>query len=283
MTLFGSAFFTDIIGVHAIFGAFVTGLIVPREGGLAIALTEKLEDMVAIIFLPLYFTLSGLSTDLGTLNNGITWGFTFAIMILAFTGKFGGCTLAAHYAAGFNWRESSTIGSLMSCKGLVELIVLNVGLQAHILSTRVFSMFVLEALVLTFMTTPLMTWLYPPLYRVRIAKSGANFNNVADDEAAAAARRGQKHGKNKKKRGENEKRERRSGGGSEEYEEEEKEFEEKTRFTIVLDKIEHLPGAMAIAQLINPLIVGFGDDEARADEVAAVTAAAAAVIVISIT
>lgn len=82
LLLFGSAFFTDVIGVHAIFGAFLAGLIVPREGGLAIHLTEKLEDMVSIIFLPLYFTLSGLSTDLGTLNNGITWGFTIAICAL---------------------------------------------------------------------------------------------------------------------------------------------------------------------------------------------------------
>jgi Kef-type K+ transport system membrane component KefB len=92
--------------------------------------------MVSIIFLPLYFTLSGLSTDLGLLNNGknplyrkaptrfssyifkgMTWGYTIAICVVAFTAKFGGCSLAARFAAGFNWREASTIGSLMSCKG----------------------------------------------------------------------------------------------------------------------------------------------------------------------
>ncbi|TFK34191.1 Sodium/hydrogen exchanger family-domain-containing protein, partial [Crucibulum laeve] len=221
MVLFGSAFFTDVIGVHAIFGAFVAGLIVPREGGLAIALTEKLEDMVSILFLPLYFTLSGLSTDLGLLDNGITWGYTIAIMVLAFTGKFGGCCLAAHYGAGFSWRESSTIGSLMSCKGLVELIVLNVGLSAGILSQRVFSMFVLEALVLTFMTTPLVTWLYPPQFRTRISATGANFNNVADDEA----------------------RDKRPATRDGAF---------RTRFTVVLDKIEHLPGMMALTQLVHP-------------------------------
>lgn len=76
LLVFGSAFFTDVIGVHAIFGAFLAGIVVPREGNLAIHLTEKLEDMVSIIFLPLYFTLSGLSTDLGLLNNGITWAYT---------------------------------------------------------------------------------------------------------------------------------------------------------------------------------------------------------------
>ncbi|KAI0252194.1 Sodium/hydrogen exchanger [Lactifluus subvellereus] len=161
LILFGSAFFTDVIGVHAIFGAFLAGITVPREGGLAVALTEKLEDMVTVIFLPLYFTLSGLSTNLGLLNTGTIWGFTIAICVLAFAGKFGGCTMAARYA-GFNWREASTIGSLMSCKGLIELIVLNVGLSAGILTTRVFSMFVLEALLLTFATTPTVSFLYPP-------------------------------------------------------------------------------------------------------------------------
>ncbi|KAG6840786.1 hypothetical protein C0991_004326 [Blastosporella zonata] len=224
LILFGSAFFTDVIGVHAIFGAFVTGIIVPREGNLAIALTEKLEDMVAIIFLPLYFTLSGLSTDLGLLNDGITWGYTFAIIFTAFTGKFGGCALAARYAAGFSWREAGAIGSLMSCKGLVELIVLNVGLSAGILTPRVFSMFVLEALTLTFMTTPLVTRFYPPHVRKRVAAVGPTFDNVADDERGA---------------------DRKSQVGN---------SDSKRRFTVVLDKLEHLPGAMAISQLIKPSI-----------------------------
>ncbi|PFH49513.1 hypothetical protein AMATHDRAFT_194834 [Amanita thiersii Skay4041] len=219
--MFGSAFFTDIIGVHAIFGAFLAGLIVPREGGLAIVITEKLEDMVAIIFLPLYFTLSGLSTDLGLLNTGKIWGYTIAIMVLAFIGKFGGCVAAARFLAGFGWRESGTVGALMSCKGLVELIVLNVGLSAGILSQRVFSMFVLEALVLTFMTTPLVTVLYPPHIRKRISSSDAP--DHGDTE----------HGGAFSKRAIN-------AGNM------------KTRFTVVLDKLEHLPAMMAITQLIQP-------------------------------
>ncbi|KAG6917304.1 hypothetical protein DXG01_003145 [Tephrocybe rancida] len=223
LTLFGSAFFTDVIGVHAIFGAFVTGIIVPREGNLAIALTEKLEDMVSIIFLPLYFTLSGLSTDLGLLDNGITWAYTIAIIFTAFIGKFGGCALAARYGAGFNWRESGAIGSLMSCKGLVELIVLNVGLSAGILTPQVFSMFVLEALTLTFMTTPLVTRFYPPHVRKRVAVVGSTFDNVADDENRRTDRKSQAGNSNSKR-----------------------------RFTVVLDKLEHLPGAMAISQLIKP-------------------------------
>ncbi|KAJ3895759.1 Sodium/hydrogen exchanger family-domain-containing protein [Lentinula edodes] len=241
LLLFGSAFFTDVIGVHAIFGAFLTGIIVPREGNLPIYLTEKLEDMVSIIFLPLYFTLSGLSTNLGLLDNGITWGYTIAICALAFTGKFGGCCLAAHYVAKFNWRESGTIGSLMSCKGLVELIVLNVGLSAGILSQRVFSMFVLEALLLTFMTTPLVTLLYPPEARIRVAAIGANFNNVADRD-------------NMLEPGSKLDVEDRKGSSSDESSDGEERMM-KTRFTVVLDRIEHLPGMMALTQMIKPSLV----------------------------
>ncbi|CAK5283117.1 unnamed protein product [Mycena citricolor] len=221
LLVFGSAFFTDVIGVHAIFGAFVMGLTVPREGGLTIALTEKLEDMVSIIFLPTYFTISGLSTNLRLLDTGITWGYTITICVLAFVGKFGGCTLSARYLAGFNLREASAVGSLMSCKGLVELIVLNVGLSAGILTPRVFSMFVLEALTLTFMTTPLVTVLYPPALRVRASGSGANFDNVSGADEAGHRQRVLRDGA-------------------------------RTRFTFVLDKIEHLPGLMSIAQLIQP-------------------------------
>jgi Kef-type K+ transport system membrane component KefB len=111
----------------------------PHEGGFAIKVTEKIEDLMGALFLPLYFTLSGLSTNLGLLNNGITWGYLIAITIVAFSAKFIGCAVAARLN-GLVWRESFSIGSLMSCKGLVELIVLNIGLQAKILSTRVFTM-----------------------------------------------------------------------------------------------------------------------------------------------
>jgi Kef-type K+ transport system membrane component KefB len=101
----------------------MAGLICPHEGGFAIKVTEKIEDLVAALFLPLYFALSGLSTNLGLLDNGITWGYVIAIIVIAFSGKIIGGTLAAK-ACQLVWRESFTIGVLMSCKGLVELIVL---------------------------------------------------------------------------------------------------------------------------------------------------------------
>lgn len=167
LLVLASAFFTNIIGIHQIFGAFMVGLICPHEGGFAIKLTEKIEDLVSTLFLPLYFALSGLSTNLGLLDNGVTWAYVVGVTAIAFFGKIAGGTLASRLN-GLVWRESLTIGCLMSCKGLVELIVLNIGLQAKILSTRTFTIFVVMALVTTFATTPLVSWLYPPWYQEKL-------------------------------------------------------------------------------------------------------------------
>ncbi|KAF8553036.1 hypothetical protein OG21DRAFT_1313288 [Imleria badia] len=224
LVLWASAFFTDIVGVNAIFGAFVAGVIVPREGGTSIAFVEKLEDMVQIIFLPLYFTISGLNTNLGLINTGTAWGFVFAIAVLDFTGKFTGCTLSSR-ALGFSWREATAVGSLMSCKGLVELIVLNVGLSAGILTRQVFSMFVLEALILTFMTTPLINLIYPPKYRT--FGLGADITQVGskdDNEVKSVSK------------------------DSDSIEEEAWRY----RFAVVLDEFKHMPGIMALTKLVLP-------------------------------
>lgn len=167
LLVLASAFFTGVIGIHPIFGAFVIGLICPHEGGFAIKMTEKVEDLVTTIFLPLYFALSGLSTNLGLLDNGITWGYVIGVTSVAFFGKIIGATVAARLN-GMLWRESFTVGSLMSCKGLVELIVLNIGLQAKILSVRTFTIFVVMALITTFATTPLASFLYPEWYRKKL-------------------------------------------------------------------------------------------------------------------
>lgn len=118
-----SAFFTGIIGIHPIFGAFLVGLICPHDGGFAIKLTEKVEDLVTVFFLPLYFALSGLSTNIGLLDSGMTWAYVFGVIAVAFFGKLIGGTVAARLCK-LVWRESFTVGVLMSCKGLVEIIVL---------------------------------------------------------------------------------------------------------------------------------------------------------------
>ncbi|KAK9479422.1 Sodium/hydrogen exchanger family-domain-containing protein [Lipomyces japonicus] len=163
-----SAFMTDIIGVHPIFGGFVAGLVVPHEKGFAVKITEKIEDIISLFFLPLYFTLSGLKTNLGLLDDGQTWAYTIAIIVIAMATKIIGSSVAARLS-GLLWRESLAVGTLMSCKGLVELIVLNVGLQAGILSQRVFTMFVVMALICTFITTPATMSVYPASYQRKVA------------------------------------------------------------------------------------------------------------------
>ncbi|ORY87139.1 Sodium/hydrogen exchanger family-domain-containing protein, partial [Protomyces lactucae-debilis] len=169
LLVLASAFYTEIIGVHPIFGAFLVGMIIPHDNGYAVNMTEKIEDLVSVLFLPLYFASSGLKTDIGLLNDGKAWGYTILIIIMATASKVVGSMLAARLN-GFLWRESLVVGVLMSCKGLVELIVLNVGLNSGILSQKVFTMFVIMALVTTFLTTPLTLWIYPTAYQHRVAR-----------------------------------------------------------------------------------------------------------------
>ncbi|KAN0063892.1 K(+)/H(+) antiporter [Thecaphora frezii] len=223
-----SAWITDIIGVHPIFGSFLVGLMVPHDGGFAIALTEKMEDLVAVVFLPIYFALSGLKTNLGDLNSGKAWGYTVAIIVIAYFSKFIGCAGAAR-AFGFNLRESAAIGTLMSCKGLVELIVLNIGLSAGILDTRVFSMFVLMAVISTIITTPLTLFIYPEQYRTSL-----------DDDSSIHSR----HGKPQ------------LGGHTDAADREEASGSDGAaaakKLLVILSSFEHLPGLMTLVQLMQP-------------------------------
>ncbi|WBW72046.1 plasma membrane potassium ion/proton antiporter Kha1 [Schizosaccharomyces osmophilus] len=149
-----SAFFTDIIGVHPIFGGFLIGTIIPHENDLTIKITEKIEDLVVCLLLPLYFASSGLKTNIATLNDGKSWAYTVGVIIVAISSKIFSSTLAARCLK-MAWSESWAIGSLMSCKGLVELIVLNIGLSSGILDEKIFTMFVVMAVVTTFVTTPM--------------------------------------------------------------------------------------------------------------------------------
>ncbi|EJC99637.1 Sodium/hydrogen exchanger [Fomitiporia mediterranea MF3/22] len=167
VTLLVNSFFTDVIGLHAIFGAFLSGLLVPHDNGLATNLKHQLEPVIFDIFLPIYFALSGLKTDLGLLNTGKAWGYTILVIVLAYLGKFIGCGGVAKIV-GFSTREACAIGTLMSCKGLLELIVINLGLQAGILTTKVFAMFVVHAVVLTFFITPLTALIYPERFHTHL-------------------------------------------------------------------------------------------------------------------
>ncbi|GAQ80927.1 cation/H+ antiporter family [Klebsormidium nitens] len=156
-----ASFITDMIGIHPIFGAFIAGLMIPHDSAYAITLTTKVEDFISVIFLPAYFAVSGLRTQVSSIDSGKAILVLFVVILAACLGKIVGCTTAA-FAFREPFRKALTIGLLMNSKGLVELIVLNVGLQAGVLNQQLFSIFVIMALVTTFMTTPLVMWVYPP-------------------------------------------------------------------------------------------------------------------------
>ncbi len=161
LLLFASSAATELIGIHALFGAFLLGAIMPRSGGFPEALAEKIEDVVVVVLLPIFFAWSGLRTSIGLLDSPQDWLLTLVIIAVACAGKFGG-SFAAARLTGMSWRESGAIGILMNTRGLMELIVLNIGLDLGVISTELFTMLVLMALATTFMTTPLLHWIYPP-------------------------------------------------------------------------------------------------------------------------
>ncbi|KAI9002960.1 Sodium/hydrogen exchanger family-domain-containing protein [Hyaloraphidium curvatum] len=172
-----SSLVTEIVGVHAIFGAFLMGVATPHEHGFALRLTAKIEDMISMVFLPVFFALSGLKTNIGLLDTGLAWGYCLLVIVVACAGKIFGCLFAARLS-GLGWRESWTVGVLMNTKGLVELIVLNVGLNAGIINATVFAIMVLMALVTTFMTSPIVAVIYPPKFYTYV--DGAE---LADDSS----------------------------------------------------------------------------------------------------
>lgn len=161
-----SAWFTQVIGVHAIFGAFLAGLSIPHEHSFAIKVAEKIEDLVSIVFLPLYFAFAGLNTRLDKLDTGLVWGMAFLVIATACVGKILGCFIACKTSKLDN-RESLAVAVLMNTKGLIEIIVLNIGLNAGVINDVVFTIMVLMALVTTFMTSPLIALVYPPHKQTR--------------------------------------------------------------------------------------------------------------------
>ncbi|MGQ0722210.1 MAG: cation:proton antiporter domain-containing protein [Candidatus Eiseniibacteriota bacterium] len=159
VALLVSSLATELIGIHALFGAFLLGALVPHASGLARALHEKLHDMVVVLLLPPFFAFTGLRTEIGLLSGVRDWLICAIIILVASAGKFGGCALAARLT-GVRWREAVALGVLMNTRGLMELIVLNVGLDLGLLSPALFAMLVVMALVTTLATTPLLEFFY---------------------------------------------------------------------------------------------------------------------------
>ena len=153
MTLIGSSYLTEIIGIHALFGAFMMGAIMPDISKFRNIFIDKVEDVSVILLLPLFFVFTGLRTEIGLINDAYLWKVTGCIIAVAVAGKFIGSALAAKFV-GQSWRDSLTIGALMNTRGLMELVVLNIGYELGVLSPKVFTMMVIMALVTTFMTGP---------------------------------------------------------------------------------------------------------------------------------
>lgn len=148
-----SSYATEVIGIHALFGAFMAGAIMPSNVRFRSLFIEKTEDVSTVLLLPLFFVFTGLRTQIGLLNEPHLWWICVAIIGVAVTGKFVGSALAARFV-GQSWRESLSIGALMNTRGLMELIVLNIGYDLGVLSPEIFAMLVLMALITTFMTGP---------------------------------------------------------------------------------------------------------------------------------
>jgi len=152
----GAALCTEVIGIHALFGAFLAGAIMPEVHGFRHKLSVRVENFSSVLLLPLFFAFTGLRTQIGLLNDWQGWALCLLIVLVATLGKLGGSAVAARLT-GMNWRESLQLGALMNTRGLMELIALNIGYDMGILSPRIFTMLVIMALVTTMMTGPLLT------------------------------------------------------------------------------------------------------------------------------
>lgn len=158
LLLITSAYFTEILGLHALFGAFIAGVIMPGNIKFRKIMTEKVEDVSLALFLPLFFVSTGLRTEIGLLDSSELWWMCGVFTVVAIAGKFGGAFFSARFV-GESWKDSLYIGALMNTRGLMELVVLTIGYEMKILPPSIFVMLVLMTLVTTFMTTPLVSFI----------------------------------------------------------------------------------------------------------------------------
>ena len=153
LVLILSSYITEVLGVHALFGAFVAGVIMPANLSFRRIMTEKVEDVALVLFLPLFFVFTGLRTEIGALNTAHLWGVCALFVAVSIVGKLAGAALSARFV-GESWKDSLSIGVLMNTRGLMELIVLNIGYEMGVLPSSIYVIFVITALFTTFMATP---------------------------------------------------------------------------------------------------------------------------------
>jgi Kef-type K+ transport system membrane component KefB len=155
-----AAWTTDLIGIHAIFGAFLAGVVMPRRPGDRLVLVDRLESVTTVLLLPVFFMTVGLSTRFGLVTTAHLWGIAVLVTVLAVVGKLGGAGVAAR-AMGERWRDALTIGVLMNTRGLTEIVILTVGLERGIIGPTLFTIMVMMALATTFMAVPALKLLEP--------------------------------------------------------------------------------------------------------------------------
>jgi len=177
-----SSWVTEELGVHALFGAFVIGVAMPKDNKFVHAITEKINDLAVVLFLPIFFALIGLQTRINLIDSPELWLFVILIIFVAIAGKFGGATVAAR-VSGMSWRDSGSVGILMNTRGLMELVLLNIGLEIGVISPALFSMLILMTITTTFMTAPILEWIYyirmvPKKYEQAISGTEIEANNV---------------------------------------------------------------------------------------------------------
>ena len=175
LTLIISSYATELIGIHALFGAFMAGAIMPDSSRFRAMFIEKVEDVAVVLFMPLFFVFTGLRTEIGLLNDPSLWKTTGLIILVAIIGKFLGSALASRFV-GQNWKDSLAIGALMNTRGLMELVVLNIGYDLGVLTPEIFAMMVIMALVTTFMTGPSLSL----INRVFESKSNQSYQEISD-------------------------------------------------------------------------------------------------------
>ncbi len=160
LALMVSSYATESIGIHSLFGAFLLGAMMPKDSGFVRELDEKLQDVTVVFLLPLFFAVTGLRTSIGLVTGAEMWLDGALIVAVAIAGKLGGSAVAARLT-GLSWREAGALGALMNTRGLIQLVFLTVGLEIGIISPALFTLMVMMALVTTFMTSPLLEWIYP--------------------------------------------------------------------------------------------------------------------------
>lgn len=185
-----SAFITETIGIHALFGAFMAGAIMPDNINFRKIFIGKIEDVALVLFLPIFFVISGLRTEIGLINDPALWEITGLIILLAIIGKFVGSAIAAKFV-GQNWKDSLTIGALMNTRGLMELVALNIGYELGVLKAEVFAMMVIMALVTTFMAGPILK-LINKIFKDKKDETVEIISNIAKHKLLLFFRRAEK-------------------------------------------------------------------------------------------